>query len=89
MPVRSDVRGRARALAAWFRGTGPLRLLARARRHPNVLLAALLGAGILWMVVHWSGSMPPPPALRAHHAEPRSAAAPPQPAPPPAHGGGG
>jgi hypothetical protein len=53
-----------RALAAWSRGTGPLRLLARARRHPNALLAALLAGGILWMVVHWSASPPPIPAHR-------------------------
>ena len=44
------------APTAWLRGSGPLRLLARARRHPNALLAAIIGLGVLLMVIHWSGS---------------------------------
>ena len=70
----------ARAMSAWVHGSGPLRLLARARRHPNALLAALLGIGILLMVLHWAGAPPGEsrdgPALHAGAAGPR--AAPPQ-----------
>ncbi len=46
----------ASATATWLRGSGPLRLLARARRYPNAFLAALIGLGVLLMVIHWSGS---------------------------------
>jgi hypothetical protein len=53
------------ALTAWWRGSGPLRLLARARRHPNALLAAIIGLGVLLMVIHWSGSAQSQSAQRA------------------------
>jgi hypothetical protein len=51
----SQIEARVRAVAAWLRSPRALRLVARARRNPNALLAALLGIGILLMVLHWWG----------------------------------
>ena len=51
----SQIEAQVRAVAAWLRSPRALRLVARAKRNPNALLAALLGIGILLMVLHWSG----------------------------------
>ncbi|HEX9291569.1 MAG TPA: hypothetical protein VF904_18770 [Anaeromyxobacteraceae bacterium] len=53
-----------RAIEARLRSFAALRLRVRLARYQNALLAAVIGLGILLMIIHWAGS---PPA-RAPHA---------------------
>jgi hypothetical protein len=55
-----------RALELHLRSPAALRLRVRLARYQNALLGALIGLGILLMVVHWAGSAQP----RAPHAAP-------------------
>jgi len=55
-----------RAIEARLRSFAALRLRVRLARYQNALLAALIGLGILLMVIHWAGSA----QVRAPHAAP-------------------
>ena len=45
---------RVRVVVPWLHSPRALRVVARARRHPNAVLTAVISICILLMVLHWS-----------------------------------